>query len=322
MGNEASTPHQDEGLAPPSQIPPGEAFDHASANHRPGHSIKAIFQRGGKADDGHDSARAAAENGLMPFGATAPLSAQQLQAPQFLQVAYDARAQSGATNQPTLHQQFYQHGGHPSYASSTTGPVDVKQQPHPMVGVMYASDGGSSSTRSTGNTLRNSGKVVRESGRKVMNSLKNLSLGQRGSSKKGIQKEENEWETRWDEDDDESDEDEEDVKIGPASAGVHLRPGMDGGHSSSTPTLRVEPAVPVTPPPEAKFPVTPPRVTPAAAQVGALDADGLEWDTGTGLDIIPQQDPTYEKPNILMFLPLLRVLGKGSFGKVRMQYWI
>lgn len=320
MGNEASTPHQHEGLAPPSQIPPGEAFDHASANHRPGHSIKAMFHRGGKAEDGHDGggggARAATENGLLPFGVTtttAPLSATPaLQGTQFLQVPYDARAQSGATKP------LYPQSAHSSFASSNTGPVDVTQQPHPMVGVMYATEGGTSGSRSTGNTLRNSGKVVRESGRKVINSLKNLSLGQRTSSKKTTQKEESEWETRWDEDDDESDE-EEDVKIGPASAGVHLRPGMDGGHSSSTPTMRVEPAAPLTLFAEANIPpVTPPRVKPAAAQVeAALDADGLEWDTGTGLDIIPQQDPTYEKPNIQMFLPLLRVLGKGSFGKVR-----
>ena len=30
-----------------------------------------------------------------------------------------------------------------------------------------------------------------------------------------------------------------------------------------------------------------------------------------------QSGVNYEKPSILMFFPLLRVLGKGSFGKVR-----
>jgi hypothetical protein len=42
--------------------------------------------------------------------------------------------------------------------------------------------------------------------------------------------------------------------------------------------------------------------------------NGIAWDTysAAGYSITG----TYEKPNIQMFLPLLRVLGKGSFGKV------
>ncbi|GFH50253.1 kinase-like protein [Chaetoceros tenuissimus] len=39
--------------------------------------------------------------------------------------------------------------------------------------------------------------------------------------------------------------------------------------------------------------------------------DGIEWDTAQN-----QLSDKYEKPSIQMFLPLLRVLGKGSFGKV------
>lgn len=41
--------------------------------------------------------------------------------------------------------------------------------------------------------------------------------------------------------------------------------------------------------------------------------DGIEWDTG----VMQEQSIDYEKPNVEMFMPLLRVLGKGSFGKVR-----
>ena len=37
---------------------------------------------------------------------------------------------------------------------------------------------------------------------------------------------------------------------------------------------------------------------------------GVNWETS------PSPSDRYEKPNIIMFLPLLRVLGKGSFGKV------
>jgi serum/glucocorticoid-regulated kinase 2 len=44
-----------------------------------------------------------------------------------------------------------------------------------------------------------------------------------------------------------------------------------------------------------------------------LGKDGNEWDKDS--DSNPGQ-VMYEKPNIMMFLPLLRVLGKGSFGKV------
>lgn len=44
-----------------------------------------------------------------------------------------------------------------------------------------------------------------------------------------------------------------------------------------------------------------------------MGPDGKDWDTDT--DSNPGQE-LYEKPNIMMFLPLLRVLGKGSFGKV------
>lgn len=44
-----------------------------------------------------------------------------------------------------------------------------------------------------------------------------------------------------------------------------------------------------------------------------LGKDGKEWDKDS--DSNPGQ-VMYEKPNIMMFLPMLRVLGKGSFGKV------
>jgi hypothetical protein len=43
----------------------------------------------------------------------------------------------------------------------------------------------------------------------------------------------------------------------------------------------------------------------------------LEWDTGA-LTTGPEDE---DKPNVQMFLPLLRVLGKGSFGKVSNILW-
>jgi hypothetical protein len=48
---------------------------------------------------------------------------------------------------------------------------------------------------------------------------------------------------------------------------------------------------------------TSPTVIPVA------EDDGVEWDTGQLADDA--------KPEVQMFLPMLRVLGKGSFGKVR-----
>jgi hypothetical protein len=40
----------------------------------------------------------------------------------------------------------------------------------------------------------------------------------------------------------------------------------------------------------------------------------LEWDTG---GMHGAEEAGNLKPNVQMFLPMLRVLGKGSFGKVR-----
>ena len=55
------------------------------------------------------------------------------------------------------------------------------------------------------------------------------------------------------------------------------------------------------------------------------DDDEVEWDTGIGVsdaDIVASDgdgtDLDDTRPNVQQFLPLLRVLGKGSFGKVRL----
>lgn len=49
------------------------------------------------------------------------------------------------------------------------------------------------------------------------------------------------------------------------------------------------------------------------------DDDGVEWDTGAASDAVLPADGELDDtstPNVKQFLPLLRVLGKGSFGKV------
>jgi hypothetical protein len=52
-----------------------------------------------------------------------------------------------------------------------------------------------------------------------------------------------------------------------------------------------------------------------------VDDDGVEWDTGIvqTQQEDPDGQPLSEKPNVQQFLPLLRVLGKGSFGKVSLK---
>jgi hypothetical protein len=175
--------------------------------------------------------------------------------------------------------------------------------------------------------------------------MKNLSLGGalRGSSNQA-KKDAQEWEKQWDADDDDDSDDEEDVMPGRQGApiGGHIaagvaaataappihamRPGMDTGHSDlgsnlSTPTsetksmdgkptfITPDAAVydaPKSPSPQQRGVVSIPS-SPNNYEGPVMDDDGVEWDTGYQEDV---------KPNVTMFLPMLRVLGKGSFGKV------
>ena len=162
----------------------------------------------------------------------------------------------------------------------------------------------------------------------------------------------NEWETRWDEDSDEEDEDEQPDIQQPTQtqqqqqqlpiAGADALPTtamtppigppeLDSGFSGAAAALvSPEPqlqqqqqpeqppaifqqqqqplpgaAVAVTPGPPSKPEIPDSAVTDDEVETTAND-DGVEWDTG--------QSTT---PNVEQFMPLLRVLGKGSFGKVR-----
>ncbi len=156
----------------------------------------------------------------------------------------------------------------------------------------------------------------------------------------------NEWETRWDED---SDEEDEDVKPGMLPPQQHSIAGADGvpttamtaplgppeldsGFSGATAAL-LSPTKPMGEqqlqtqqgqqtifPPTAAAAVTPSTLgTPTPSEQKSPDQtvtddeiengnddDGVEWDTGKSTT-----------PNVEQFMPLLRVLGKGSFGKVR-----
>lgn len=168
------------------------------------------------------------------------------------------------------------------------------------------------------------------SARGMINSMRNLSIG--GALRK--QKEIQDWEKQWDEDEDDSDDDQQQQQqqLG-GGGGMTLRPGMDAGHSSSS-GLAVPPPPPAVS--SAVCPQTPPRGTPLqqqhlrypSAPVSPLPpakdlfsappspqadrAAGFEWDI-VGVPV-PSLDG--RQPDVKMFLPVLRVLGKGSFGKV------
>lgn len=179
---------------------------------------------------------------------------------------------------------------------------------------------------------------------------------------------ENDWETKWDEDDESSDEggaDEEDYDDGAvtalsatgskplpsatAAAGgssslVHqpFRPGMDGGHSSSSPIKRPGGVVAVPVMQQQQQTQLQQQMqmqmlqqqqhahlkeedvsvlTKRADQALQQPADGVQWDMAAAVPagqqtMAEQEKARVEKPCVQMFFPLLRVLGKGSFGKV------
>jgi len=152
-------------------------------------------------------------------------------------------------------------------------------------------------------------------GAAILNSMKNLSLGtgvlnrgqgtSAGSPSKGAKSTTKDWETQWDEDEDSDDDDGDEQEKMPSAGPQHvnnkahappmIRPGMEASGMTSPP--------PVSAANQKAHLVT---ATPEPGE------DGVEWDTGAAG--VPSAE--YEKPNVQMFIPFLRVLGKGSFGKV------
>eukprot|EP00591_Stephanopyxis_turris_P007157 CAMPEP_0195529954 /NCGR_PEP_ID=MMETSP0794_2-20130614/32634_1 /TAXON_ID=515487 /ORGANISM="Stephanopyxis turris, Strain CCMP 815" /LENGTH=600 /DNA_ID=CAMNT_0040661341 /DNA_START=129 /DNA_END=1931 /DNA_ORIENTATION=+ len=161
-----------------------------------------------------------------------------------------------------------------------------------------------------------------------------------------------EWTKAWDDDDDSSQEGAGDLRSG-ANAGIDLvhpfRPGIDMGFSSSSPVKRM--GLPVMSSPnlagraynnnsmvnnqrQQSVPrndqqqsqhhhhhYSPRRQEEEASEEEVLsrqadkvlEGDGVTWDTS---ESVGAGEFIEEKPSVKMFFPLLRVLGKGSFGKV------
>lgn len=184
----------------------------------------------------------------------------------------------------------YQNEFYPNQPPPPPADFDDGQQPV-SVGVMYDGKG---SKRGFGRAQ------VR--GAALINSMRNLSL-KVGSARK---QEANEWAKQWDEDeDDDDDEEEQDFAI------TTERPGMDMGHGQTMASVVAPPPghaivtakpLPLTEPPEDLLS----KPLPHQQQI---QDDTVEWDSAVSPD-------DSGKPNVQMFMPMLRVLGKGSFGKV------
>lgn len=241
--------------------------------------------------------------------------------------------------QQMMNGQLPQHGVPQHYGTNQAGPMHASSA---TSGISYGSGGGKKGGR----------------GKALMNSMRNLSIGstirsgvqatahaaaatanaavataaavnanvKSHSSKGGVA----EWETRWDADDDDDDDDDSDGEdetdskpsaVSVATAPIHhqqqpqLQPGMDDGYQTQSPprgAATVDPSKVQTPPSATSLQRSH-LVTPIRDDRRSVSDDGLEWDTGIQQDIA-------SKPNVQMFMPLLRVLGKGSFGKVSANF--
>lgn len=182
----------------------------------------------------------------------------------------------------------------------------------------------------------------------MINSMRNnLSIGGALRKKNELQ----DWEKQWDEDDDDDSDDsggEYETAATSRQQQAQIRPGMDAGHSSAgvaqhqqqqqssslqqqqppppPPTAQQQQqqhraAMAKTPPPKQqqsgvpRYPAQPVTPPPHARDLllSPVSPDQSAWD----MAVSQQQQDGGRKPDVQMFLPMLRVLGKGSFGKVR-----
>lgn len=271
MGNETSVP-EDDGLQPPSQIPPGGG-EQPRVGGKALKVAKAVLQ---KATDNSfqrgDSEQSAATAGDKFYPATQ--SSELFPSP-----ASKMSFKPGDGN-PTIPVMFASEGSGRATSSAHHA-------------ASHASSTGTAAAHATVSSIRTGGKAVRNGGRALLNSMKNLTVNTTGSSstpKPPTLRAENDWETRWDDDDDsdEGDDDEEEAQPKAAAATSPVRAQAPDLLSAPSPTLAL----------------------PSLQQ----SHSSLEWERDQ-VQLKPKV-PSYEKPNVQMFLPLLRVLGKGSFGKV------
>lgn len=303
MGNEGSLPEgqgtddefEQQARAPPSHSNPPETTNNMNQGSRTGgRMINAVHKFRDKNKQNHTETMMSYPSAQYPtINGDGSLSVEQQQP------YYQQQHESYQIQQPLVH------------APQHDGPqLQQQQQIHASgategreVGVMYQQ---SPSRLKKGGMNFKSGK-----GASIINSMKNLSIkdaikGAATKSGKGGDggEEVNDWETKWDEDDDddddedESDEDEEVEKPPITPLHPQVQQQVDNMGFAETPQQKAH-LVTATP----ENDVYPPQ--------RLAGEDGGNWSTG-----IVQGQPPGDKPNVQMFLPLLRVLGKGSFGKV------
>ena len=255
-----------------------------------------------------------------------------------------AMMQQQQQQQQMMNGQHPQHGVPQHYGANQAGPVHASSA---TSGISYGSGGGKKGGRgkalmnsmrnlSIGSTIRSGVQATAHVAAATANAAVATAAAVNAnvkshSSKGGVA----EWETRWDADDDDDDdedddsdgEDETDSKpsaVGVATAPIHhqqqqqqpqLNSGTDAGYVTQSPPRGAAAADPskVHSSPSATSPQRSHLVTPIRDVRRSVSDDGLEWDTGVQQDIA-------SKPNVQMFMPLLRVLGKGSFGKVSTHF--
>lgn len=297
MGNEGSLPEQggeqefeDQARAPPSSSNPPVA---PQPSTRGGRIVNAFRRNNNTPSEAADYAQRDSERIMNEQ------EQQQYYSQQPQQQMYPMPQQQQAMISDPYFAQT------PTQTSQYTMP---QQGESPVVGVMYQNN----TTPKKGMNFRQGANTA---GRTIINSMKNLTLTRKPSQiqrQASNGKSVNDWEKQWDEDDDDEDDEEEeqvestDVKTPAAAQPLHrqMRPGLDAGLSSAP--LSSAPLVTSTPPQKPHV-VTEESID----QLKPVPDDGVEWDTGDPLEA------PLDKPKVEMFLPLLRVLGKGSFGKVR-----
>jgi len=301
MGNEGSVPtsedeFESQARAPPSSIdpissqqqPPPHPPPPQQSSGRSGRMINAVFHR--------RSQQPSTVQNLHPYPGAPAMTEEDmvLMSPEQQQMYYQEQQelyeqQHHQQQQPL--QQYYSQSGYPPGGEHAKANAAIP----------------ASTSTTTASTPTKKGLNFRPTGRAgaaILNSMKNLSLGSSRNVNKATAQD---WEQRWDEDDDSDEgEDQSDTFTNQpahtttqAAAAHHVppfsRPGMDPLPPISSPVPQTE---------------SKPHLVTATPEPGMTE-DGVEWDTGI---FAPGHE--YEKPNVQMFLPMLRVLGKGSFGKV------
>jgi hypothetical protein len=160
-------------------------------------------------------------------------------------------------------------------------------------------------------------------GAALIHSMRNLNLGKALGGGRGgnpsSSRQQLEWEQQWDEDEDSDDEEfveennlrmKADASVGPSNElppSPPLHETLQTFEAHHVPAAAPAPALRAAVPPQ-QAPKQPPYQT-MSVQAEDLLAKPLS-------DSLIDEG----KPNVEMFLPMLRVLGKGSFGKVRAQH--